>query len=104
MNSSTDIWDLMDSCGMAESFMGAWCEGLSVGEVAERLRVDPGSMIECSWEDIENGLGPDVMLGGAVWIGSQGPGWTQIVQLGGLHIASIGPQASLSAMEGVYFI
>ncbi|MFF0324578.1 hypothetical protein ACFYTU_27830 [Nonomuraea angiospora] len=77
-------WDLLREFGLSSGFAGIWAEGDDPEELARRLRVDPGSRVECGFAEAmtryEQSLDDEV-----VWIGPHAPGWTHILWLSGFH-------------------
>ncbi|MBB5778844.1 hypothetical protein [Nonomuraea jabiensis] len=77
-------WDLLREFGLSSGFAGIWVEGDDPEEVARRLRVDPGSRVECGFAEAmtryEQSLDDEV-----VWIGPHAPGWTHILWLSAFH-------------------
>ncbi|WP_326822024.1 DUF6461 domain-containing protein [Streptosporangium sp. NBC_01756] len=100
MNISDEGWELLRAYGMDDIFVSAWCKGLSVQGAASRLRADQRSAALCTWENIEDDLDPTLPREGVVWIGSQAPGWVQIIQFEGDHLALPAPQQALTADGG----
>lgn len=81
---SENQWDLLREFGLSSWFAGIWVEGDDPEELARRLRVDPGSRVECGFAEAmtryEQSLDDEV-----IWIGSHAPGWTHILWLSAFH-------------------
>ncbi|MFI6454712.1 hypothetical protein ACIBF6_24495 [Streptosporangium amethystogenes] len=81
---SENQWDLLWEFGLRSGFVGIWVEGDDREELARRLRVDPGSRVECGFAEAmtryEQSLNDEV-----IWIGSHVSGWTHILWLSAFH-------------------
>lgn len=90
-----DIHALLVDRGFEDYFVSAWVELADEEEVARRLGVDPGSGMVCdlptamrryrSFDEDE-----------VVWIGRQGPAWTQILHISGFCTRAAHIQAALT--------
>ncbi|NRQ34533.1 hypothetical protein HII36_22180 [Nonomuraea sp. NN258] len=81
---SENQWDLLREFGLSSGLAGIWVEGDDPEELARRLRVDPGTRVECGFAEAmaryEASLEDEV-----IWIGSHTPGWTHILWLSSFH-------------------
>ncbi|MFI6908350.1 hypothetical protein ACIBKY_44310 [Nonomuraea sp. NPDC050394] len=78
-------WDLLSSRGFASRFAGTWVEGGDPDVLAEVLRVDPQSRLECDLATAMRWYEP-YSNDDIIWIGEHAPGWTHIISISGLGI------------------
>ncbi|WP_433243530.1 hypothetical protein ACQPYK_39990 [Streptosporangium sp. CA-135522] len=68
-------WELLAATGMREDFQAVWIEGDDINAIADELKVDPTTTLEC---DLATALrwssaGARTPI---LWMGEHAPGWT----------------------------